>query len=241
MIYPGGEIEFVTKLIQESSLDHNRSMIKWFSSMFGKLASLNVIVCILKKMGCTNYAVTEFVQGQRTRRWCVAWTWTGLRPSLAIARGTDAIEKKYLPFPTELDISVIGQSRDIGQAIEEALGKLEGLEWRWIEATTSGVGRSKNGDVWSRRARRRLQKLAADHDSMDIDKDRSKNEDTDDETDVDDKDLFVFRIAIEHATNKAIDGHTKDADLDIHIRWLQGHDSTVFESFHGWLKRKLHH
>lgn len=239
MIYPGGEIEFVTKLIQESALPHNRVKIKWFSSMFGKLASLNIIIDRLREKGCTNYAVTEFVQGQRTRRWCVAWSWTGMRPALEITRGTDAVEKKYLPFPTELDIVVTGQTSEIKQNIEAAIAELEGVEWHWIANTFAGIGSSNTGDVWSRRARRRLQKLAADHDSMDVDKGRPANDHADHPSGHEDKDRFVFRITIESAGGQATHDTPKAREVSISVRWLQGLDSTVFESFHGWLKRKI--
>lgn len=243
MIYPGGEIEFVTKLIQESDLPHNRSMIQWFSSMLGKLGSLSIVIDRLKEVGCDNYAVTEFVQGQKTRRWCVAWSWSGTRPSSTVARGTDAVEKKYLPFPTELDITVTCAAKEIKEIIEEEIMELTGVEWHWITGTFTGIGKSIAGDVWSRRARRRLQKLAADHDSMDIDKNllvKSCDSDgTDDKPLSDQADLFLFMVTVHHVQDQTAHGTLKKPEARVTIRWLQGHDSTVFESFHGWLKRKL--
>lgn len=243
MIYPGGEVEFVTKLINESALPHNKALIQWFSSMFGKLGSVNMIIERLREKGCTNYAVTEFVQGQRTRRWCVAWSWSGVRPASAIARGTDAVEKKYLPFPTELDMVVTGTTSEVEKAIEQEIAGLEGVEWHWNTGTSSGIGKSIAGDVWSRRARRRLQKQAADHDSMEVDTSQPTSqhrpENATQASGNDDETQFSFKISVEELSDQGIEGTSKDRQATINVRWLYGHDSSVFESFHGWLKRKL--
>ena len=80
MVTPGGEVAFVTRIVNESLKLKER--VQWFSSMLGKLASVSSIVEVLKEKGCTNWAVKEFVQGQRTRRWGVAWSWGDLRPSM---------------------------------------------------------------------------------------------------------------------------------------------------------------
>ena len=80
MVTPGGEVAFVTRMVNESLKLEER--VQWYSSMLGKLSSLSSIIEVLKEKGCTNWAVTEFVQGQRTRRWAVAWSWENLRPSM---------------------------------------------------------------------------------------------------------------------------------------------------------------
>jgi hypothetical protein len=46
--------------------------------MLGKLSSVLSVVGVLRKHNITNYAVTEFVQGQ-TRRWAVGWSFTDMR------------------------------------------------------------------------------------------------------------------------------------------------------------------
>lgn len=80
MVTEGGEIAFVYRMIEESL--HLRERVVWYSSMLGKLSSVSVIVEKLMEHGNNNYAVTEFVQGSKTKRWAVAWSWTDLRPSM---------------------------------------------------------------------------------------------------------------------------------------------------------------
>ena len=80
MVTPGGETAFVTRMITESL--KLRTAIQWYTSMLGKLSSVSIVVEKLKEAGCGNWAVTEFVQGSRTRRWGVAWSWGDMRPSM---------------------------------------------------------------------------------------------------------------------------------------------------------------
>lgn len=249
MIYPGGEVEFVTQLIQESAIASNKAMIQWFSSMFGKLGSVNIIIERLKEKGCTNYAVTEFVQGQRTRRWCVAWSWSDLRPSQAIARGTDAVEKKYLPFPSELDLIIDGSMSEVMEAVQKEISTLQGIQWLWNAKARAGMGKSMAGDVWSRKARRRLQKKAAEQDPMDVDtpqltsktgsKKPTEEAQQAEEEGTESDSQFVFKITINSVQDRAAKDNSITRGVTLTIRWLYGHDSIIFESFHGWLKRRL--
>lgn len=90
MVTPGGEVAFVSRMIEESlSL---RGQVTWYTTMLGKLSSVSVIVEKLIEHRNTNYAVTEFVQGSKTKRWAVAWSWTDLRPAMVrrSSRGTCA-------------------------------------------------------------------------------------------------------------------------------------------------------
>ncbi len=82
MVTPGGEVAFVTRMIQESLTLRER--VKWYTSMLGKLSSVSVIVEKLKGVGVSNWAVTEFVQGSKTRRWGVAWSWGDMRPRMVM-------------------------------------------------------------------------------------------------------------------------------------------------------------
>ena len=80
MIAPGGEVEFVSRMIDESL--HLRDRVQWYTSMLGKLSSVTALVELLIKHSNHNYAVTEFVQGSKTKRWAVAWSWGDRRPAM---------------------------------------------------------------------------------------------------------------------------------------------------------------
>lgn len=80
MITSGGELNFVTRMIEESRLLDDQ--VLWYTAMLGKLSSVTSIVETLITHHNHNYAVTEFIQGSKTRRWAVAWSWTDLRPAM---------------------------------------------------------------------------------------------------------------------------------------------------------------
>lgn len=80
MVTSGGELDFVTRMIEESIQLGEK--VLWYTTMLGKLSSVSVIVEKLISHNNHNYAVTEFVQGSKTRRWAVAWSWTDLRPAM---------------------------------------------------------------------------------------------------------------------------------------------------------------
>ena len=80
MVTPGGEVSFVGRIIEESC--NLKDRVQWYSSMLGKFSSLTPVIEHLKQKGVDNWAVTEFVQGAKTRRWGVAWSWRDLRPKM---------------------------------------------------------------------------------------------------------------------------------------------------------------
>lgn len=49
--------------------------------MLGKLSSVHTVLDTLKAAAVRNWAVKEFVQGTKTRRWAVAWSFQGARPT----------------------------------------------------------------------------------------------------------------------------------------------------------------
>jgi len=104
MVTPGGEVAFVSRMIDESLMLQDR--VQWYTSMLGKFSSVSALVQKLREKGIDNYAVTEFVQGSKTRRWGIAWSFEDLRPSMSVARGVSSLQKALLPFPSEYVISV---------------------------------------------------------------------------------------------------------------------------------------
>ncbi|WP_122277668.1 RlmF-related methyltransferase, partial [Pseudomonas syringae group genomosp. 3] len=67
----GGEIGFVTQLIQESA--RLPGLVVWFSTLVSKATNLPPIQSALKKAGALEVKVVEMGQGQKQSRF-VAWT-----------------------------------------------------------------------------------------------------------------------------------------------------------------------
>lgn len=86
MVTPGGEVAFVSRMIDESKNLGERC--QWYTSMLGKASSVEAVVQLLKNAGVDNWAVKDLVQGNRTKRWVVGWSWGSLRPSEVCMRKT---------------------------------------------------------------------------------------------------------------------------------------------------------
>lgn len=104
MVTLGGEVAFVSRMIKESLVLRDR--VQWYTSMLGKLSSASVLINTLRDNGINNYAVTEFIQGSKTRRWALAWSFDDTRPRIDVARGLHSLPKSLLPFPPEYVITV---------------------------------------------------------------------------------------------------------------------------------------
>ena len=79
MVTTGGEVAFVSRMIDESKTLGERC--QWYTSMLGKHSSVETIIESLREAGVRNWAVKDLIQGKKTRRWSVAWSWTNMRPS----------------------------------------------------------------------------------------------------------------------------------------------------------------
>ncbi|GAA5839161.1 hypothetical protein JCM9279_002613 [Rhodotorula babjevae] len=73
MITPGGEVAFVSRMIEES-LKLGRSRIRWFTSLLGKYSSLSPLVELLKSKEIFNYHVHALPPHGHTVRWVLAWS-----------------------------------------------------------------------------------------------------------------------------------------------------------------------
>lgn len=220
MVTPGGEIAFVTRMIDESL--RLRERVIWYTSMLGKLSSVSVIVEKLIEHGNHNYAVTEFVQGSKTKRWAVAWSWGDMRPAMSVARGIPGFPKHLLPFPSEFTFDISNISIDVvGDKVDAELSALP-LRWHWNKGLTAGVGFAKE-NVWSRQARRKMRGTGNDStsaaaNSAEMDEDQA---------------ALGFKVQL----RLDISGENKKVQMQ--LRWLKGADTVLFESFCGMLKRKL--
>ncbi|KAL4892447.1 DUF890 domain protein [Aspergillus ambiguus] len=213
MVTAGGEIAFVSRMIEESL--RLREKVLWYTSMLGKLSSVSVLIEKLIECGNHNYAVTEFVQGSKTRRWAIAWSWADLRPTVSVARTITNFPRHLLPFPSEYTFDVPNDTIDgVGQKLNEELTSLP-MKWNWRKNLATGVGFAME-NVWSRQARRKMRNTEQSTIPMD-----------------ESSAALGFKVQVKKL------GGLDDKGTTVVVRWLKGEDSVLFESFCGMVKRKL--
>ncbi|GES64045.1 DUF890 domain protein [Aspergillus terreus] len=213
MVTAGGEVEFVSRMIEESL--NLREKVLWYTSMLGKLSSISVLVEKLIECGNHNYAVTELVQGSKTKRWAIAWSWADLRPTVGVARNITHFPKHLLPFPSEYTFYVPDDTIDgVSQRLNDELASFP-IQWTWRKNLGTGVGFAME-NVWSRQARRKMRQ--AEQTIISIDESKA---------------ALGFKVQVKKT------GALEEKGTTVIIRWLKGEDSVLFESFCGMVKRKV--
>ncbi|GAO17345.1 hypothetical protein UVI_02038650 [Ustilaginoidea virens] len=224
MVTPGGEAAFVDAMFAESL--RLRGRVQWYTAMLGFLSSLAGFVDKLRGAGVGNYAVTEFVQGAKTRRWGVAWSFAAMRPAGHAARGTRAalLSRNLLPAASEAEMEVprAGAGAETEAAedrarvvaalsarLAAAMAALDLLSWEWDDAALEGVGRAPD-KVWARAWRRRTKRG---------------------------RDGAPAQGGPAGAFGFAVWIRASAARASLGCRWLEGFDPAVFESFQGFLRR----
>lgn len=216
MVTDGGEVGFVDRILQESLVLRER--VQWYTAMFGFLTSLVDFVGKLRENNIDNYAITELIQGSKTRRWAVAWSFGGMRPTRDVARGINtAVPKNILPDVTEAEILIMPLPEKVGSFAEkfsDSVAKLDLISWEWDPVRLEGMGRAVD-KVWGRAWRRR------------------RKRETEEETKTEKRDLaeekkcaFAFKLSIRVGKEQ----------VSVKCRWVEGHDATAFESFQGFLR-----
>jgi 23S rRNA (adenine1618-N6)-methyltransferase len=219
MVTPGGEVAFVTRVIEESLVLRER--VTWYTAMVGFLSSLTSLVERLKKEDVGNYAVTEFVQGSKTRRWALAWSFGARRPEERVVRGVNvqSLAKSVLPPSTQIKFVEAIPPQELGSFIESLVEKIKDLDlesWNWDRQALQGIGKAPD-KVWARAWRRMKKRQEAGNLPTAMEN-----------TDV--KKSLGFKITIRVQ---------RDESVEVMCRWLEGYDATVFESFGGFLKTTI--
>ncbi|OAR05821.1 hypothetical protein LLEC1_06725 [Akanthomyces lecanii] len=212
MVTDGGEVAFVGRILDQSLALRGR--IQWYTAMLGFQSSVAALVLRLRHHDVGNYAVTEFVQGKKTKRWAVAWSFRGMRPCQSIARGvTTGSLKASLPAHTEVavvDFPAFEAISRFASGVQGAVSSLETAHWEWDTQKLEGVLKVTE-KVWTRAWRRQKQRRM---DTGSETKDRRIKEN------------LGFKIQI----NVNLDG------VVVRCRWIEGHDESAFVSFTGYLK-----
>lgn len=219
MVCEGGEVAFVSRVLEESLFLKER--VQWYTAMFGMVASLEVMVDKLRERAIDNYAVTEFVQGNKTRRWALAWSFAPMRPAQEVSRGMKATPwRKILPAPVEAEIMSFPVAQGVGKkadALSELIGGLDLISWQWDRELLRGAGRAR-ANVWSRAWRRKRKREEMEGAIPGGAK-------------PDDSEVCVFGFSVSIAVQR-----TKAA---VECSWREGHDEPIFTSFCGFLKTRL--
>ncbi|KAK3389466.1 hypothetical protein B0H63DRAFT_492402 [Podospora didyma] len=219
MVCHGGEVTFVGRLLRESLVLRER--VQWYTSMVGKASSLPPLITELRKNNIDNFAVTEFVQGNKTRRWALGWSFSSMRPAQHVAWGINpSLWKQLLPQPVKMDVLVVDAGKPVGgilNKIPEIMGPLELISWVWEVDRAKGRGRARE-NVWSRAWRRKRLREIAD------------GETADDPMHTDSEECrigfaIVVKMAIQNTT--------------VSLLWLEGHDYGLFESLGGFVQGRL--
>jgi len=237
MIYPGGEVAFLRKLIDESLVLRQR--VQWYSSMVGKLESLKELLVTLKEKSITNTAIKELIQGHKTRRWALAWSFHPIRPPLTTSRGISAssgIPKQLLPFPSEFTFFSKSGTKLTGHALRQHLKSLSlstTSTSNWSSTVTT-IGFTA-GNTWSRASRRQKPREGKTRDTETI----SKEGERESKTETDSKPVATFGFKVTMIPKFANDDEEEGVEegMEVVVRWMKGFDSVLFESFCGMVRR----
>lgn len=223
MITDGGDAGFVERILEESL--RLRGRVRWYSSMLGRLASVQILVGKLKEHGVGNFAVTNLKAGRKTRRWAVAWSFGDARPSNEVVRHGELVVA-VMPPATEWTVRVEGEGWALGERVDGVLAGLD-LKWEWRADELVGVAVARE-NVWSRSARRKrkFQEMNKQEQEAEKAKQGIGDEGCEDENGKE-KEPVALAVRITCSSGQ------------VDIRWLRGADFLLWESFCGMLKRSL--
>lgn len=224
MVCEGGEVAFVGRILEESLVLRDR--VQWYTAMFGLVSSLEVMVDRLREQAIDNYAVTEFIQGNKTRRWAIAWSFAPMKPAQTICRGMKATAwRKVLPAIVEVEILTFPISEGVGKigdVLAELVGGLDLISWAWDKELLRGTGRARE-NVWSRSWRRKRKREELE--------DETSEKDTSTALKARESEICVFGFCLSILVNKT--------EAVVGCRWREGHDEAIFTSFCGFVKTRL--
>lgn len=126
-----------------------------------------------------------------------------------------------LPFPADFSFTLPPET-NVDTAISTLNAELRSLPWYWDwnKSLSAGVGFASE-NVWSRQARRKM-KLAGQAETGHLDA-------------IPQEISLGVRVQLKLLERK----EPESKEVQVLVRWTQGTDSVLFESFCGMLKRKM--
>ncbi|KAF8705838.1 hypothetical protein RHS03_04877, partial [Rhizoctonia solani] len=186
-----------------------RETCKWYTSLLGKMSSATALVQLIKEKGIDNYAITELVQGT-TRRWVVGWSFTDTRLPDTLARPKSSSLKSIAPLPNTLHHTT---SQPIShESLVRVLEDVPRLQ-RQEEQTPPRIRVLVSEITWTRAARRRMARTTP---TLDEEQNQAAASPI----------MMVCEVSV-------VDDHT------LKVRWVRGKDRSTFESFWGYVSKKL--
>ncbi|KAF8630603.1 hypothetical protein AX15_002830 [Amanita polypyramis BW_CC] len=252
MITPGGELGFLGQMVGESVRYRNRC--RWYTSMLGKFSSVLRLVKLFRESTISNYAVTEFVQGQ-TRRWAIAWSFSDVHLPDIISRISNTALQPYLPqrntlnqiinlplssFPHDVITYV---SRRSVSALMESLSQIVNIT---VEQRSQGSPSSPTyftiyatQNTWSRSARRRA--LQREHDQQSDQKAQLQAREVQPPAFITSSTTpapssFACGIELKPPVMKNEDC---TIETELIFQWMYGQDRAMFESFASHVTKKV--
>ncbi|KIK64414.1 hypothetical protein GYMLUDRAFT_258913 [Collybiopsis luxurians FD-317 M1] len=153
--HPGWRITFCWEDGRKSL--KTRERCKWYTSILGKLLSVEQIVEVLK---IANHIVTELIQGL-THRWAIGWSFHHIRlrdhPNLAFARCLPGYRNVLLPvsFTSKSSLADALSSYSHRRATNLDLGDIGDTPINVVGEAVPEFIVAAQCDTWSRSARRR--------------------------------------------------------------------------------------
>ncbi|KAL8626380.1 hypothetical protein Q9189_007933, partial [Teloschistes chrysophthalmus] len=126
----------------------------------------------------------------------------------------------------------MGKGMGVGRVEERLVEVMEGLvdvRWEWRGSVSMGVGFA-GGNVWGRKARRRRGREEA-----------AEKGDVEGESEGEGEGEGVGEMALGFKVQLLMGkgGGSEVEGVEVKVRWLQGVDSVLFESFCGMLRREM--
>ncbi|RUP44810.1 hypothetical protein BC936DRAFT_148984, partial [Jimgerdemannia flammicorona] len=223
MITPGGEFQFIMRIVQESMVLRER--VRWYTSTIGRRETLDKLVTELKTLKIDNYVVTDFCQG-RTRRWGIGWSFGDHRPPSYKTTSSAPIYKKLkrlAPPTTVFRLRLSYPSTAVQRALCALFDAL-GARAEWDDGKAEFIGRVVR-NTWSRAARRKK-----------LEQEEEKGGDR--------EALFEFRCQIlETGRKDDADGIAEKEEggegTEVVMMWTVGKDREVFMGFWSHIMKKL--